>query len=198
MPMCYWWRPSAKWRFKCTVAWDQIAQQGPAGQEVLDEMTKRFGPDKRNWTTPCCGANFAPWRKGASKVIEMRMADGEWKAILADRLPEQLDDEIKGVLHEWHAAAQRITPEDIMNAIPLTMPKVNKTSIPGVSRFDFTEWKRLGEPTLTQAGWVVLCKIIASKDPMNLQHILTLCDKIEVPKGLDENSWPAMMSRSLL
>jgi len=197
MPGCYWWQPTSKWKFKCTVAWDQIAEQGIDGQKVLDEMTRMFGPDRRNWQTPCCGANFAPWRKGASKVIELRDASGEWKAILADRLPEQLDDQIKGVLHEWHVAAQRITPDDIMSAIPLILPKANKTHIPGVSKFDFREWERLGRPTLTQAGWVALCRVIASKDPVNLQHIISLCDTIKVPNGLDPESWPVLMTESL-
>eukprot|EP00975_Prorocentrum_lima_P036157 7606127-Prorocentrum_lima.AAC.1 len=33
--------------------------------------------------------------KGPSMVAELKMFDGNWEAFMADRFPEQLDDEIK-------------------------------------------------------------------------------------------------------
>ncbi len=140
------------------------------------------GEDPSSWPKLGCGAKFVPWARGASKVLEIRDEFGNWRAILADRLPEQLDDEIKKVLHAWHEAAGRVTPEDIMMFMPLSYPRCSayRTGVPGVSRFDIEKWQAEGSPTLSFAGWVALCQLISCKDPVNLGHIITLCKSCEL------------------
>ena len=159
-------------------------------------MTEKYGKDMSTWPKCGCGAKFVPWACGASKVLEIQVAPGEWEAILAERLPEELDDEINNVLHEWHAAGQRVSPEEIKNAIPTTLPKCGLTDIPGVAKFDFKKWEEVGRPTLTCAGWIALCRVIASKDKLNLGHILTLCDKVE-KRGTSSIDFPSLMASTM-
>ena len=162
----------------------------------MQRYIDKHGRNRKDWPDPCCGARFLPWKRGASKVVEVctgLSSDGKpkWECLLADRLPENLDDEIKKHLHEWHQASQKITPEEILEAIPLTIPKLNEIEDnPGIARFDINLWKKLGQPTLTASGWMALCKIIAKKDPVNLQAIITLCDQgMSAPEPEEDGVW---------
>ena len=47
------------------------------------------------WPGIGCGSRFVPWAKGASMVVELKMSTGEWQSCMADRLPAELDDELK-------------------------------------------------------------------------------------------------------
>ena len=71
-----------------------------------------------------------------------------------------------------------MTAQDIMMAIPMAYPKTGQTIVPGVSRFDFAEWREHGSPTLTHAGWIALCHLIASKEPVNLERIISVCAEL--------------------
>ena len=55
----------------------------PLGQlyDDVKVMVEKYGDDDTKWPQPGCGARFKPWHRGASKVIEMRDAEGEWHAI---------------------------------------------------------------------------------------------------------------------
>eukprot|EP00974_Lingulodinium_polyedra_P099919 9679767-Lingulodinium_polyedra.AAC.1 len=66
-------------------------------KEWVENLVTEYGDDIQKWPKVCCETNFVPWRKGASMVIEMKTKDGEWPPFMADRLPSQLDDAIKGV-----------------------------------------------------------------------------------------------------
>ena len=128
-------------------------------------------------------------------MIEIQVEDKQWHSLLADRLPEQLDDEIKGVLGAWHEAAGRVSPEEMLDKVPLTLPRCGlPTPVVGVAKFDFETWKQRGQPTLTKAGWIALCELIASKDQLNLQHIITLCDTLrkQMPDSLSEKHFPRL------
>ena len=132
--------------------------------------------------TPCCGSKFIPWARGASKVVELRVGNAI-HAILAERLPEELDDEIKKVQYEWHRACGRTTAEQIAEAIPCCLPKSNlctHSRVPGIARFNFKQWKTDGCPTLLKAGWIALCKLIATNAEVNLSRIISLCDDMSI------------------
>eukprot|EP00975_Prorocentrum_lima_P002745 606710-Prorocentrum_lima.AAC.1 len=60
---------------------------------------------------------FAPWAKGASLVAEMQIGDGSWEAFMADRFPEQLDDELKKV-QKFYLAAKHSEPEELLETLP--------------------------------------------------------------------------------
>ena len=63
-----------------------------------------------------------------------------------------------------------------MDHIPMAVPKTgNETGVPGVARFDLAAWRAKGSPTLTHAGWIALCHLIASKEPLNFERIISVC-----------------------
>eukprot|EP00974_Lingulodinium_polyedra_P018838 1824413-Lingulodinium_polyedra.AAC.1 len=65
-------------------------------KEWVETLEDHFGSDVAVWPKIGCGANFKPWAKGATMVVEMLNNGGKWMAFLSDRLPEQLDDVLKG------------------------------------------------------------------------------------------------------
>ena len=107
-------------------------------------------------------------------------------AVLAERLPEALDDAIKKVHFDWHKACGRTTAEQISKAMPCCLPKANlcqQTKVPGIAKFNFQQWKDEGRPTLLKAGWIALCRMIASNadvDTECFRNIITLCDRMSI------------------
>ena len=202
MPEMMWWQDGGKWSFRCGLNIEKIRNFMPETYQACQKAMPNV--PEEHWQRHCgvdfCGVKFVPWKKGASKVVELNVG-GDVVAFLAERMPEQLDDEIKNLLHEWHVAAGRVTPEDIMSCIPEALPKVNlikESKIPGVSRFDFRTWKAQGCPTLLRAGWIALCRCIAMKDEINLSRIITLCDDLSIQEERNPDLKSAMeMSRGI-
>ena len=179
-----WWQDGDRWSFRCGLNIEKIKNFMPETYQACQKAMPNV--PEEHWERHCgvdfCRAKFAPWKRGASKVVELNVG-GDTMAFLAERMPEQLDDEIKKLLHDWHIAQGRVTPEDIMNCIPEALPSVNlikESKIPGVARFDFKTWKATGCPTLLRAGWIALCRCIAMKDEINLSRIITLCDELSI------------------
>ena len=173
MPDIYWKQKRGRWRWKCSVDWARVAEH-PNFTEVLDEMVDTYGPFMQSWPDPGCQAGFIPFARGGSKILEIKQSDGDVLVLVAERPPEILDDQMKGV--HFNKALNALTPEEIYNRIPCTLPKKNQTAIPGVSRFPVEDWKAQGSPTLTQAGWVALCWVVAQKDPQNLENLIDICE----------------------
>ena len=200
MPADYWYNPKGTWGFWCKLMPSKIRERQPSQYE---EIRKSMGsiPD-HEWDSyaPTCGARFVPWAKGASKVVELKVKD-TFYAILADRLPEELDDEIKKVQHAWHVALGRTTAEQIASAIPMCLPQTNKCTscrVPGISKFDFAQWERDGCPTLTRSGWCALCKVIAMNKEVDLEGIIRLCDRIAIEETQNPSLQQALqLSRGL-
>ena len=176
MPPIFWQQIGDSWRFRCQIQWDVMKQKCPQAYEV---MVDTHGTDRTSWPQPCCGAIFVPWARGPSQVIEIRADCGQWYAFLACRLPQELGDEIKKVPLEWHRACGQLTARDVMDHIPMAVPKTgNETGVPGVARFDLAAWRAKGSPTLTHAGWIALCHLIASKEPVNFERIISVCAEL--------------------
>ena len=55
---------------------------------------------------------------------------------------------------------------------------LSASKVPGITRFDFDKWMRVGCPTLNRTGWIALTKCIASNLAIDLGHIITLCDNM--------------------
>ena len=52
------------------------------------ELVQKYGAySGTHWPHSGCGAPFVPWKKGASQVVEVRLADGTWAACATGRLP---------------------------------------------------------------------------------------------------------------
>ena len=182
MPSTYWHQPVAsRWRFYCKINWSQVIEHHPEICEYFKALGCGDEPDLWPGQDLGCGAKFAPWARGPSKVVEMKV-EGEWVCFLAERLPDQLDDEIKKVQENWHRAQGQITVEEIKASIPLVFPSTNVINgkvYPGVSKFDFAKWEKDGQPVLSKAGWCALCQTIAKKDPLNLGVIFKVARKIQ-------------------
>ena len=184
MPSGYWWQDGNKWKYYCKLNWPRLKEMNP---KAYDKWEEKFGPLTMDqwgywsWPSPCCGAKFIPWARGASKVLEFYCPKShKWWTLVAERLPQVLDDEIKKKLNEWHEICGHVTAEDIMKHIPEVWPKTHVLDeFPGVGKFDILDWQRKGEPTLTCAGWIALVECIARTDVVNWEHIITLCGQLK-------------------
>ena len=182
MPSDFWWQDGEMWSFKCKICPEKIKLKQPKMYQTIKKVMGDTPEEQWSICTPCCGSKFIPWARGASKVVELRVGNAI-HAILAERLPEELDDEIKKVQYEWHRACGRTTAEQIAEAIPCCLPKSNlctHSRVPGIARFNFKQWKTDGCPTLLKAGWIALCKLIATNAEVNLSRIISLCDDMSI------------------
>ena len=142
-------------------------------------MTLKFGEDWRAWPKIGCGAKFVPYKKGKSRAIELKLDDGTWEAFLADRLPKNLDDEIKRVHADFYKAAEKCTAAELIETIPVTFPMTHLfKEFPGIAKYPVDQWEREGELVLDQAGWCKICLKIAEKDMTNLGMIFETAQKI--------------------
>ena len=74
----------------------------PQIEAWVDNLKQEYGEDYTQWPKVGCGAKFRPWKNGPSRVVEMRQKDGQWIAVMADRMPPALDDATKG--RHWEIA----------------------------------------------------------------------------------------------
>ena len=182
MPADYWYNPEGTWRFHCKLMPSKIKKMHPGLYEAIKQDLNNLPDDQWDKLVPTCGCRFRPWANGASKVVELRVMDKSY-AILAERLPVELDDEIKKAQYAWHKALARTTAEQIAKAIPTCLPTTNlctSCQVRGISKFDFDAWKADGRPTLTRAGWIALCRVIAMNQEVDLSGIISLCDKLSI------------------
>ena len=95
----------------------------------------------------------------------------EWEAVLAERLPTILDDEIKKHHAAFSVASDKLTPEQVYDALPISYPMTNvvdPNEMPGIARYPVWRWERGGAVCLTQAMWCKICMKIAENDMENL------------------------------
>ena len=106
-----------KWKFSCEVVRDELVQM--AASEDADpkivgwvkERTENHGTDIKDWPNPGCGARFKPCKCGPSQVVvDIHKPNGEWTACAAVRMPNDLDDAIKGHMLALHKAAGLMSP----------------------------------------------------------------------------------------
>eukprot|EP00974_Lingulodinium_polyedra_P018006 1745145-Lingulodinium_polyedra.AAC.1 len=55
-------------------------------------------------------------------VVEIQTQAGEWMSFMADRLPSQLDDAIKGVKAEFCLASKNLTADEVKYDLPMAFP----------------------------------------------------------------------------
>ena len=202
MPADYWWQAKAGWRFKCEFCPEKVKEKQPAQYKKIQEAMGDIPESEWKHHTPCCGSWFIPWAHGASKVLEMKVADTH-HAIRAERMPDELDDEIKKVQMAFHEACGRTTAEQIRKAIPNSLPNCNlldpaECKVPGIARFNIKRWKDEGCPTILVAGWAALCKVIAKNSTIDMSDLITLCDDIAIKNEQDPALKTAMeMARGI-
>ena len=177
-PAKMWYRFPGKWKYKCQVCWEPLLNEAAKNpdckelQEWIEALQEKWGEDVSKWPQIGCGANFKPWSRGASMVVEMMAHDGQWISFMADRLPEQLDDVIKAHHAAFHLATKMMTPEQLQEAIPMGFPMTHEVDgVPCVARYPIDMWELNGAPMMTTKGWAKLCMLIAQQDLKNLQNV---------------------------
>eukprot|EP00974_Lingulodinium_polyedra_P050185 4826203-Lingulodinium_polyedra.AAC.1 len=69
-------------------------------------------------------------------VVEMMNSEGRWMAFLAKRLPEQLDDVLKGRIAHFYLASRKLTPAALQATIPMGFPMTHMIeSIPCIAKY---------------------------------------------------------------
>ena len=185
-PAKMWEQPDLhRWRFACRVNWSALLQaqaqapEDPILKGWVDDMYKEYG-DEENWPKIGCGATFVPWKKGMSMVAEVKCADGRWEAFVADRLPTQLDDEIKRVHAAFFLAGKKLNEEELLKIIPISFPMTNHLKgFKSIAKYPVDEWEKRNYPCFTTKSWCKLAMMIASKDLTNLHKCFDIAKKID-------------------
>ena len=182
MPSYYWWCKERGLGFKCEISPEKIKKYNPRQYWYIKQVLRDLPDNEWREHAPCCGAWYLPWMRGASQVVEIKVRDGGM-AILAEHLPYKFDEEIRKVYYKWHVACGRTTERQVLDAISFCLPEedlrdLSASKVPGITRFDFDKWMRVGCPTLNRTGWIALTKCIASNLAIDLGHIITLCDNM--------------------
>ena len=134
--------------------------------------------------------------------IQIRADGGEnWEAFLADHPPSALDDELKKLSYDALSSAfQSVSPEKIMQAIPVTMPMTylateNGMKLKGVAKYPLDAWIDSGAPEFTVEKWCMICLLLAergrgaiqagtvsSNDAEVFEKLFVVADKMEKTK----------------
>ena len=199
-----WYQPDLHYfKFYCHSAWANLDPQDPcyiAMAKIYGEHNggtcpkgwmSRYGEpsvQESNWPNDGCGGRFYPWKRGASKVIEVDKPSGEPICFLAERPVAIMDDCIKANQEAFYKALNACTPEEILRAIPVTHPKryLLDKSIPGIAQFPRVEWLKKNKPVLTAVGWQVLCEIVRRREPQLLSALAGVLDPSTSTMALNE------------
>ncbi len=185
-PSKLWTQAPGKWKFYCRVDWNNLVS---AAVHLEDEnqlkkwtqrMIGRYGDNLDNWPKVGCGAKFLPWARGESMVAEIRLGDGTWEAFCADRMPRELDDEIKKVHADFFEAAQFLDPAELKEVLPVRLPMTHVVDdeLIGIARYPIDTWEAQGQPRITTKGWVKLAMMIATKKMDKLASVFTCGEKL--------------------
>ena len=118
-----------------------------------------------------------PWKCGAINVIEVRMPNGEWRSFAAERMPEQLDDEIKKKKQEFYMAAKDLTLEKIKDLIPMTFPAAHSIpNFPLIAQYPVDQWEANGAPCFSKRSWYQLAMRVAMNDMQHLGEIFEMAN----------------------
>ena len=183
-PAKMWYRFANTWKYRCQVCWEPLLEEAAKNpqnaelQEWVATLKDRHGDDVSTWPQIGCKSIFKPWARGASMVVEMLAENGKWLSFMADRLPEQLDDAIKGKQAAFHMATRLLSPQELQDVIPMGFPMTHEVEgLPCIARYPIDMWELNGAPIMTTKGWAKLCMKIAEHDLDNLQNVFDLAVK---------------------
>ena len=172
------------WKFVCRVNWQELVKAQKASpddqqlKEWVGDMRKEYG-EEDNWPKIGCGSNFVPWAKGFSMVTEIKCPDGTWTAFSSDRLPTQLDDEIKKVQEKFYLAGRRLTAEQLKEIIPVSFPMTNRLKgFPFVAHYPIERWDAEQLPRFSAKSWCKLAMMTAENDMLNLHKCFEVAEKL--------------------
>ena len=97
---------------------------------------------------------------------------------MADRLPEALDDAIKGRHWEMAKAMGAVNPKQLWEFVPMAFPMTNRHPIyPMLARFPVDEWTRAGAPYLSTKGWCKFCILLYEDNRKCLKDVFEVATK---------------------
>ena len=186
-PSKLWTQTPGKWKFYCRVDWNNLVS---AAVSLDDEsplkkwtqrMIMRYGDNVGGWPHIGCGAKFVPWARGESMVAEIRLGSGKWEAFCADRMPRELDDEIKKVHADFFEASKFLDPAELKDVLPVSLPMTHvlEDDLVGIAKYPIDMWELQGQPRITAKGWVKLAMMIASKRMDKLASVFQCGEKLE-------------------
>ena len=123
-------------------------------RQYIEERERTEGEDPKTWDKHGCGSRFWPWKKGPSMVLAYKDRHGQWKAMMAEIFPPELDDLIKKAGSEIHDCINKTDFTKVYKEIPMTFPITYKhPSYPFLSKFPIDEWVANGAEYMTVKGW---------------------------------------------
>ena len=112
-------------------------------------------------------------------VAEVKCPDGVWAAFSADRLPQQLDDEIKKAQAAFYMAGRKLNETELLDIIPVSFPMTNHLKgLPLIASYPVDEWEEQQLPRFTTKSWCKLAMMTAEKDMTNLHQCFEVAKKI--------------------
>ena len=186
-PNKMWHQPDKnKWQWYCRVDWEPLVKEFEKHPEdvmlnkLVTYLKGKYGEDRAEWPQVGCGARFTPFKKGASMVVEIKQADNEWTSFVAERIPSELDDAIKGHRAKFYMAQKDLTPEELLDTLPMAFPMTHTIpEFPGVAQYPVDAWERNGAPRMTVKSWCKLCMKVAAKDLENLSKVFEIAQACE-------------------
>ena len=97
------------------------------------------------------------------------MINNDWEAFLADHTPTQLDDQLKKISYDSLSRAfDGLSPEEMLRAIPMTMPMthledINGKKMEGIARYPLDAWITAGNPCFTKEMWAKICLVLVER-----------------------------------
>jgi len=181
---------SKQWNFKCHCEWGYLqeeAQLKPNSEAAkwYAELSREYGADYNQWPIIGCQQGFRAYKNGPSMVMELKI-DGEYKAFVSERMPEALDDAIKGRNYDkFRKVCDNLTPKELYDSLPMCFPMTHTISINGrpfrgVARYPLLAWEEAGRPVMTKKYWAKFCMKVAAKDLTNLEHLFRVAEALQV------------------
>ena len=142
---------SRAWNFKCHCEWGYLQEEAllkPNSEAAkwYAELSKEYEDDFNMWPIIGCQQGFRAYKNGASMVMELKI-NGEYQAFVSERLPEALDDAIKGRNYaKFREICGALTPKELYDSLPMCFPMthtitVNGRPIRGVERYPLLAWE---------------------------------------------------------
>ena len=80
-------------------------------------------------------------------VAGIKLTNGTWATFAAERMPQELDDAIKGTQAAYYMAQTDLTPAQLLGIIPMASPSTHTLpEFPGIATHKVDEWETLGAP----------------------------------------------------
>eukprot|EP00959_Pyramimonas_sp_CCMP1952_P302891 6337238-Pyramimonas_sp.AAC.1 len=135
-------------------------------------MKNALGPDCEQWPKIGCESKSSPFKSGPPMVAELNV-EAAWQALIAERLLRQLDDAIEECRGVFFDAAEKISPEELFDVIPLSSPMTRE--IGGrdfVTRCPVDPWEGQGKQAFTAQSRCEEALQIAENDEDHLQEVM--------------------------